>query len=524
MSQRNTRIIALCAAGFFPLLIGLRVHIQGFNLMDDGLWLLSARVLNDGGQLYRDLFQIYGPARSFLLAPFLLLFGNSVASLALFKAILDGAAGAVGYDITRRLGAGRWAWLVPLGVVALGPVYPRYVAAGVFAALVSGAVWPVPLRWRGWLLGFAWGGLCLFGLDMAAYGFLSLMGTALLDSRFKPASGLGWSWAQLATGWLLVLAPCFLVSLIGGYLGTVWWDTVAYPVTRFGAEMGRSWWTVFQSQAQLSQPFAGLFTGETLPSIWVGHASWLSIAWRGLYVAAWVAPLLSLGLFWRRGWVSLFPFGLVALASWSTLLGRGDLDHLRLVSWLLLLLLPPLIARVSRQRRGQIVAIVLCFLILGPRFGERLWLASNLDRSGLVKWESGGADIWLAEGRRQDLQNVWQQSGWDNRSPIIVWPAQPGLVFVMGAPLAMPQMTLLAGEARHESQVIEQLKSDPPQVVILGRTAGLVHSVRGLRTLAPEIYAHLRRSYRLATNVKGAEAVFRILHPTAEPKIGRAQV
>ncbi len=515
MNARNTRLLTLATAGLLPFLIGLRVHVQGFNLMDDGLWLLSARTVADGGHLYRDLFQIYGPARSFLLVPFFWFFGQSVGTLALFKAVLDGVAGAVGFHLTRRLGAGRWAWLVPFGVIALGPVYPRYVAAGLFAGLVAGVLCASVLKRRGWLVGASWGGLSLFGLDMFAYGLVCVLGSLLFHCVVQKQRQLKWPAWTVLSGLLLVLLPGALVALIAGYGDTMWWDTVIYPLTRFGDEMGRSWWTVFRSDEIISQSFAGLFSGENLPPLWVGHGVWLSLAWRSLYVLAWLAPLIALGVIWRRSWVDLLPFALVSLASWLTLSGRGDLAHLRLVAWLLLLLAPPLLARLISQRGWQLGALLICCLVLGPRFGERLWLASHLERPTLVKWERESIGIHLAEDRRRDLEQIWQKSGWDGRSPVVAWPAQPGLVFAMGAPLATPQMTLLAGEVRNAGELVRRLSDDPPSLVILGRSAGLVQAVRGMRILAPEVYSFLRRDYALAASVKGAEAVFRILRPAA---------
>ncbi|MFT5316692.1 MAG: hypothetical protein ACI9UK_002538, partial [Candidatus Krumholzibacteriia bacterium] len=516
MSSKTARLMAVFVAGLVPFVVGLRVHGQGFNLMDDGLWLLGTRVLADGGHLYRDIFQIYGPARNLLLAPFFMIFGQSVFALVILKAVLDGLAGALGYLITRRLGARWWAWLVPLGVLALSPVYPRYVAAGLFAALVSGAVWNLGAKRRGWVLGVAWGGLTLFGLDMFAYGAFCLVGTALLRSRDHDSKFSKLMCFELTGGFLLVLLPTALIAFAGGYFSTMWWDTVVYPVTRFGGEMGRSWLTVFGSSAHVSQPFSGLHTGEILEAAWPGHAAWVALAWRCLYALAWLSPLAAVWVMWRRGWTHLTPFAFIAWASWSTLLGRGDLDHLRLVSWLLLLLWPPLLARLCQARAWQVAVAVVCVVVLGPRFGERLWLAGNGERSGLSQWERDTTGIKISDARRHDLERVLQATQWDGQAPVVAWPAQPGLVFALAAPLATPQMTLLAGEVRDADSIVRGLQSGAPPVVILGRSAGLVEAVRGMRTLAPTIYAHLRHEFALVANVKGSEAVFRVLQPSPD--------
>ena len=133
MPPRLRTILPALAAFFLPFLIGLGVHVQGFNLLDDGLWLLGGRLVTEGGILYRDLFSIYGPARYLVLAPFLIIVGKSALALAVLKACLDGSAGLLGWLWLRRSGAGRWSWIIPVGVLALGPVYPRYLAAAAFA-------------------------------------------------------------------------------------------------------------------------------------------------------------------------------------------------------------------------------------------------------------------------------------------------------------------------------------------------------------------------------------------------------
>ncbi|MCB1150458.1 hypothetical protein KDK88_02865, partial [bacterium] len=89
-----------------PAVVETLAASQGFNLLDDGLWLLGADVLRRGGVLYRDLFAIYGPAKFVLLTPLLALTGNAVA-LALLKGVTVGAGSLLGFLAARRGGAGR---------------------------------------------------------------------------------------------------------------------------------------------------------------------------------------------------------------------------------------------------------------------------------------------------------------------------------------------------------------------------------------------------------------------------------
>ncbi len=494
--------------GLVVMVVGLRVHNQGFNLMDDGLWLLGARVLADGGQLYRDLFSIYGPARYVMLLPFFAICGQSIWALAVLKAVLDAVGAGFGFWLTRRLGAGRWAWLVPVAVVALGPVYPRYVAAGVFAAMVAGVIPLGSGRRQSWFLGLAWGVLSLFGLDVWAWGAVVPVGGLLLGDSAMAKD----NWFALGLGMVAVLVLVAIGPLLGHYGRVVWWDTVTYPLTRFGGEMGLSWWDIFRSSPQLAAAFSGLNTGEQLAPLWSGHGAWRAVAWRLLFVLAWIAPLVAVWGVRRFSLGRLAPLVALGVASWSTLLGRGDLDHLRLVCWAMVLLVPPLLGHVVTGRRSAGFVVAVCLLVLGPRLSEQLWLAGHVGRPSLACWQNSRARVYLGADRMHDLDVVLQESGATAGSTVVAWPAQPGLVFLMGAKLATPQMTILAGEIRSPETIVADLEANPPEVVLLGRSAGLVAGVRNMRALAPAVYGFLRRNYALRTSLQTPEAVYRVLH------------
>ncbi len=482
-----------------PFLVGMQVHRQGFNLLDDGLWLLGTRILLEGGTLYGDVFSIYGPARYLLLAPFFLVLGKSALSLAIFKAVLDGTASLFGFWYTRRLGAGRWAWLVPLGVVALGPVYPRYLAAAVFAAF-AGEVLTHPMnRRRRWLLGMAWGGLCLFGLDMAGYGSVILVGgwlaSRLSTSRTSPLPAL--PIGDLAAGLGAVLAVTVLVSLALGVLGPAFWDTVVYPVTRFSDAMGVSWFESFMRDPMLRDPFAGHFTGEILAPGWPGHAWQRVLGFRAMFLLVWLIPLAFLVRLRRGdGDPRLGPLLALAIAGWATLLARGDVAHLRLVWFGTLLLLPVLFSRWPGRPivRGAL-AVPLLLVALGPLLGEQIWLASHVHRPSLARWERASARVYLEAQRAEILEALCAELPWDGASAVLVWPAHPGLQFVLGAPLATPQSTLLGGEVRDTDVVLADLEKSRPPVMVLGSARGLVEGVTNLRGLEPTLWSHLRRNF-----------------------------
>ncbi len=152
--------------------------------------------------------------------------------------VADGAASAFGLWYTRRLGAGRWSWLVPLGVVAFGPVHPRYCAAALFAALVGWQLVRPVSRRTGLITGSAWGGLCLFGLDMAGNGAVILVGGWVLARSQAPRRSArpGLPFTGIAAGLSCVLGLAVVTCLALGVLGTAFWDTAESRITLFPFE------------------------------------------------------------------------------------------------------------------------------------------------------------------------------------------------------------------------------------------------------------------------------------------------
>ncbi len=137
-------------------------------------------------------------------------------------------------------------------------------------------------------------------------------------------------------------------------------------------------------------------------------------------------------------------------------------------------------------------------ILVAPLLGEQVWLATHLDRPGLVRWERDSARVYLEPKQVETLESLCSELPWDGRSPVLVWPAHPGLQFVLGAPLATAQTTLLGGEVRDPAAVIADLERSGPPVVILGSARGLVSGVTNIQGLAPTLWAHLRRHYERA--------------------------
>jgi hypothetical protein len=490
---------------------------------------LGARILAEGGQLYRDLFSIYGPARYLLLLPISWLVGPSALSLAILKALTTGAAAALGFALSRRLGAGRWGWLVPIGVAALGPFDPRFVAVVALAFLMAyradrlagagAAAGPGPrpgaraALFFGGGVGAAWGAVALFGVDGLVYATVVVAGTLLgppaiaAVTRRVAAAPLPRlvEAAGIAVGGITVLGGAWLVLLVTGAADAAWWDTVVYPLTGFRAAMGISWWETFRAAPEFGQPFAcaSLDTAEILPAAWPGHAAGVTLGIRTLIFGLGLIPLLGIRRCLRGAGPAWMAATAVALCGWLTMSSRGDVTHLKL-AWLgSLVLLPALLGTWHphlhpARAAGAAVALVGCALGWGVFLAEGAWLASHSERPGLVRWSPPGAGVLVSAERQAvvaRLTTLVDSLSASPRAPVLIWPAQPGLHVIMDRPSATPQATLLAGEVRNPAAVIAELNARPPAVAVIGKARGLVAGRFSVRDLSPSLWGWLRDRY-----------------------------
>ncbi len=519
--------LAVALAGLGPLLLGLVVFRQGIQLRDDGLWLLGAQLLGQGGVLYRDLFVADGPARYVMLGPFLAAAGGSALGLVWLKSVCSAAAAAAGFWAAQRTGAGARAWLVPLGVVALGPPPPWIVTLGVLAVLFGHALDCARDRWlppRSALLwGCAFGTLGWFGAGAGVAGaFVLLASAAIARAGILRSRALA---ARLAVGLLAVVALPLALAALSGALDTALWDTVVHPLRQWQQQMAHggllAWLRTLRSGAWLDLPFAELATGERLGAAWPAHAALRSLALRLLLLAIWVVPPLALSLR-RRGAQAGIEAGLCAfaLAGWGVLVPAGGLNHLR-AGWLGSLWVLPAVLAPSRlppraQPVGRAAAWVLALGALGPLAAEPLWLGLHARRATLQTWERPRAGVQLSPARAEGLDGVLAdivaRTGGNNgtpAAPVLIWPAQPGLQFLLDAPLATAQATVGPGEVRDPASVIASLDASAPPVALLSPV--LSHSRDQLRADAPQLWSYLRRNYSLVGNVVDRPDEFRVL-------------
>lgn len=512
--KSRERIIqsAWIAAAFgAPLVPAYLAACQGINLLDDGLWLLGAGILTNGGCLYRDLFAIYGPAKFLLLVPFFGLMGHNALALAALKAVTVSVASGLGFLALRRRVPLWAAWLVPIGSLALWMTKPRYVAAG---ALALAAAWCLekPRGVRTWfLLGVGWAATASFGFDGAVYGVLILAGAIGLARRLRPGtrrilallSGAGF-------GIFLLILP----GLFNGTLGDALWDTVVYPLTRFEGEMGLSPLASFADSDIVGSLFVDHQTGEDFSQAWPGHRALVALARRLLYLGLLIIPPLGAWTAWKRGDRPLLAaLSAFALAGWATAAVRGEVSHLA-AGWLGTLWLMPLVAEefdFGGRTWRRVVLGVFGAVALLPLAYEPVWLASHAGRPGLAIWERETAGIRLTRERVDRLEELGKRFDDGLYGAAVFWPARPGLNFFYDAPPASSQATLLGGEVRDPGRILKQLEASPGHTVLI--QPPLRKDRDSTKEVAPEIWTGLRRHYHVSDMLTGGPDEFSVLTP-----------
>ena len=496
----------------FVLLFSTLVHIQGFNLLDDGLWVLGARDILNGKVLYSDLFTIYGPNRFYLLASLFRVFGERAFALALLKAVSDGVAASLLFSVFRRNGK---KWLAPLGVlgiVAISPVSPRYVAALAFTLfLVSKRI-----DWQNGkvlcAIGMGWAVVSLFGLDMFVYGLMAVLGFLARVIFEEDSWRLFCRQARaLLLGFIFVMVPVWGVAVFGGYSDTAFWDTIVYPLTRFKSGVGLGIGDAFKGAGSENGLFYGFLTGEIHEPAWPWHLAIRGFSIKSLYLYVLVTPLIGIWVTWKsRSW-RLLPLILLALAGLSTVGIRTDEAHLKAALLSVMALQSFLVLSADNRKKILFPVAGVFALALVPLAAEKVYMVVHLKRDGIARWERETAGVYLTPERIALLDRVLQETGWDENSPAIAWPIQPGLVFLSGASLGTRQTTLLPGEVRDIEPIILELEKARSESLVVGPAKGVVPGVRTMGEIAPEIWSLLRKTHFVESHIGGSSDEFQVL-------------
>lgn len=514
--QRLAPPVAILLAGLLPAALGAVVYRQGFHLLHDGSWLLGTQVLAEGGTLYRDLTTPYGPARYLLLLPFAWLTGKSAYSLVLLRTAVTGIAAALGHAHARREGRPVLAWLVPVGVMALGPLEPQTVLAAALAWLTERALASPSSRRRA-VVAVAWGLLTTFGLRGFASGACIVVLAVILGPR--PLRQVR-TMLPTAAGPAVALAALLVASGITGSLGPGIHDAVLWPLSdlsdRFRGGSPSAWLAAFQVPERADVPFAGIHTGEELAPAWRGHAAHRAASMRVLLLLPWATSLLALvlrrqapagnGETARRGPGALA----LALTACAGLLLRPDRAGFELAWLASLWLMPRLVSLPSTAAVRWLASVIVLAAGFGPLLAEELWLARHAGRPGLERWSRPRAGIDLAHERIANLESTFAAVA--NRlegRPALIWPTQPGLHALMEVPPATRQVVLLPHSVYDAAGVVTELETTRPAVAFLGMDTS--YARRLLRDTAPPLWSYLRHHYAVMGNVVDRPDEFRVL-------------
>ena len=498
-SRRTAALTAAAAiVGFAIALAFLR---QGLDLRGDGLWLLGARFLLDGEDLHTNLRTGDAALRYQALAGWMRTFGESAFALATMRATGHALAMAAAVGLAaRRLGvtaaaavfvamiaalalppAGVVGWIVA-GLVALAHRRSP-TAAGVLAGAGVGVLFLLDPRWSIVALTTAVAAWSAVGVERdrrpagLGVGLVSVFGIAALG-------------AALATDPAIALRQSFVVPLAS--MG----ETVD-P----GRFVANAW-----SAAWLDLPFAGLrATGESPGPVWPGHEITRSLALRAVVLAAVTVVLFAAVRLVRKPSSARVRTATgLALAAILVLLLRGDVPSFRAAAPLVVLAA----VAVAGGTRGRIVAVV-ATVVLGPLALEPAWMAANRDRLRTYQ-EHPRAGTDLDAARIHRLASMKQVLDPAARESLLVWPALPGVHWLLGTDPATPFVDVPAGAA-DDAIAVRELRDRPPRYVLLGFSRALLG--HEMITSIPDTWSHLREKYRLLGRVLAGDENLRVLGP-----------
>jgi hypothetical protein len=518
MQVRLLRYLVLAASCGLLSLATFLIERQGFNLLDDGLWLLGARIVGEGGILYRDMFTIYGPASYYALLPFIIVLGESARTLVLFKAMVTGIAAGLAWTLGRQIGSRWFAVLAPLSLLAIGSLPVRYLYAAAFAWLVVRAEdHSSNSKGRAILVGAAMAGLGLFGLDMFIGGAVILGASWLFAPRERrpTATVVRRVFVGLGGSAIAVLA----VLLVTNTADTFLWDTVICPASNAVVHL-----SPFRENArqpnELGRAFADVHTGESLGPAWTGHEWQLRYATMSAVAVVLLIPILAIRASRSRRHRATGPLIGLSLTGCLVMLWRIDTAHIGAALYLALIVASHLLATADTVRlRWRLLIGAFVVLTLLPFAGERAWLLRHHARHSLADWDRDGAGIAMSPERIKLLEQVLFAMSRQGTTTI-AWPAHPGLVFLAGMVPASTQATLLPGSVRDERAVVAEITASQPERLVIGRALGLTPGTSSLQSLTPTIWTWLRGNYVVEQQLADGHEGFQVLH--RDPNAGTA--
>lgn len=514
MNERHaggrTTFLTAAGAAVLGFVVALGFLRQGLDLQGEGLWLLGTRILLDGEDLHSNLRTGDPSLRYHVLAAWMRVFGESAFALATLRATAHGLAVAAAVGIAVRR----------LGVTAGGAVFVAMIAAlalptpALVGWIVAGTVTLAHPRWP------------TIAAAVAGIGVGALF---LIDPRWSPvaltvvltawtASGIGRDRrpAGFALGVVAVLGLALVSTALAAEPGIALRQSFSVPLATMGETVdplrfARNAWNA----TWLDLPFAGLrATGEALGPAWPGHETTRALALRGIVLAVVASTVLAMARLVSHRSVPRVRWGAgFVLAAVLVLLLRGDVPSFRAAAPMVVL------GALAVVPGGRVrVLAVVGSLLLAPLALEPVWMAANRDREGLRTYhENARAGVDLDAARIHRLASMGQVLDPGTRESLLVWPALPGVHWLLGTEPATPFVDVPEG-ATADAVAVRSLRDRPPRYVLFGFSRPLLG--HNMIEAIPDTWNHLREDYRLIGRVLAGDENLRVLGPARRVRPG----
>jgi len=461
---------------------------QGFDLRDDGWWLLGAQ--NARG-LHGSIQLEEASGRFMLLHAVMTLFGESARSLVWLRAVLSALCGSAVFALLFHGGRRVGAWVALAAVLALGPPPPW---------LLPPLILVLGLETRKWrLAASAVAAACAFGVGSFALCLLVSVCAWPRSSEDKP---LRWPWIGIAAGVVLVCVIGWQAGGIARELDAGWRRPVERMLTTLGSGAAWNWWHSMRGGPLLGLPFAELHSGAEIQPLFGGHSAVRAWSFRALYLFVFAAAIAATAraLQRRRGGAGLA----LCVAGAAVLIARGDLIQLRAAS---VLAFPGWLFLAGRLRAARWILFVLALPLVAP-LAERAWLIAHHYRSTLLHWDTARAEILLDPATIREIESLNERLP-GRGDPMVVWPNAPGLHWLLERPPGTRYVR--QPPADRSAEIIDEMRRSEVAAVLLGPEC--LRGPRSLAVLQADLHEHLRTHFQVNGSATVLGQSFRLLAP-----------
>lgn len=491
---RRDLVLALVAAclGFA---VALPFFGQGLDMVDEGRWLLGARMLVEGEDLHARLADVGSGLREHALATWMQVAGPEASSLASLRSVGFALAIASMVLVAGSVGGTTAALAIGIAALAALPLAPGPTLAWI---VVAWTAWSATRTARVGASGTGVGLALVLLLDPRA--FLALVPAAVVFFAEVPSARRSAGWT--AGGAVAVLVVAAVATALGQEPAIGFHEVFVAPLVHAVStvDLSRAVQTAIDG-AWLDRPFAGLrSTGESWSAAWPGHGSLRAAALRLFVVLAPLAVIAALAARARGTSRGVAGAALVtALTATWVLLLRGDVPSLRTVAPLLVL---TVVLLAGRRATFALAAGLVCL----PLASEPVWLALHRDRAGLER--VAGASF--AADRAERLRSV--RTALDPRpgEAVLIWPELPGVHWILGTSPAARHLDVPTTPAA-DAATAAALERRRPRYVLLGFSRDLLG--HALHRVAPRSWSVLHADYRLRGRVLGGDEDLRVMTP-----------